>query len=124
MCRNYKQYVIIEVRNVNDMLLFINCNQNLVVCNAGLSTGLQQEVLLDEFSRFGAVLEVVMLRDKSYCFVKCGSESCAIAIYDSVHGRSRLSQNGGVIYLSYSTAGTTNRTVLCPVCPIQNIKRN
>lgn len=68
--------------------------------------GLQQEVLLDEFSRFGTVAEIVMPREKSYCFVKCTNIFSAIAIYNAVHGKSRLGQNGGVVYLTYCVEGT------------------
>lgn len=50
-------------------------------------------------------MDIVMLREKSHCFVKCSNTSSAIAIYNAVHGISRLGQNGGIVYLSYCTEG-------------------
>lgn len=79
--------------------------QNLVICNAGLSTGLKLETLLEELSKYGSVTDVVMLRDKSYCFVKCESVADAEMIYQMVHGKSKLAQNNGILYLSYSAKG-------------------
>lgn len=75
--------------------------QHLVVCNAGLVTGLRQELLLNELERFGAVDDIVMLKGKSYCFVRCSDASNAKTIYENVHGRSELGQNDGPLYLSF-----------------------
>lgn len=79
--------------------------QNLVVCNAGLSTGLQQEALLAEFATFGDVENIIMVRGKSYCFVKCIDQENATTIYNATHGKCRLGQNGGVLYLSFCAGG-------------------
>lgn len=81
-------------------------SQNLVVCNAGLSTGLDQTVLVAELSKFGAISDVCMLREKSYCFAVCVDQTNAQRIYEGVHGKSRLGQNDTVIYLSYCTEGS------------------
>lgn len=79
-----------------------------MICNAGLSTGLDQTVLVAELSKFGALSDVCMLRDKSYCFVVCSDELNAENIYRGAHGKNRLGQNDTVIYLSYCTTGLSN----------------
>lgn len=82
-----------------------NCVQNLVICNAGLSTGLDQTALVSEFSQFGALNDVCLLRDKSYCFVICADEINSREIYNATHAKSRLGQNDTVIYLTYCIEG-------------------
>lgn len=79
--------------------------QNLVICNAGLSTGLDQTALVSEFSKFGALSDVCLLRDKSYCFVICADDTNAKQIYEGTHAKSLLGQNETVIYLTYCTEG-------------------
>lgn len=76
-----------------------------MVCNAGLSTGLDQTALVSEFSKYGDIIDVCLLRDKSYCFVVCADEINARKIYENTHAKSRLGQNDTVIYLTYSTEG-------------------
>lgn len=76
-----------------------------MVCNAGLSTGLDQTALVHEFSKFGAVANVHLLRNKSYCFVVCADKDSAIKIYDGTHAISRLGQNDTCIYLTFCTEG-------------------
>lgn len=85
---------------------FAFCSKNLAVCNAGLSTGLQQEQLLSEIAHFGAISDIVMLKGKSYCFVRCASVESAISIYSNAHGKSTLGQSNGPLYLSYCDEGT------------------
>lgn len=82
-----------------------NIFQYLAVCNAGLSSGLQQEDLLDEFVKYGSVEQIFMIKGKSYCFVKCFDEQQAQQIFDTIHGKSKLAQNDGVLYLSFCQNG-------------------
>lgn len=77
----------------------------MAVCNAGLSSGLQQEDLLDEFVKYGSVEQIIMMKGKSYCFVKCVNEHQAQMIFDAIHGKSKLGQNDGVLYLSFCQDG-------------------
>lgn len=79
--------------------------QNLVICNAGLSTGLDQTVLVSELTKYGTLANVCLLRDKSYCFVVCADKDSAIKIYDRTHAKSRLGQNDTIIYLTYCIEG-------------------
>lgn len=80
--------------------------QYLVICNAGLSTGLQMDQLLEEINRVGSsVAEVIMVPGKSYCFARCSSSDQARQVYDGLHGQSKLGQHDGVLYLSYCDDG-------------------
>lgn len=76
-----------------------------MVCNAGLSTGLDQLAIVSEFSKYGDVSNVCLLRGKSYCFVVCSNETSAVNIFNATHAKSCLGQNQTVIYLSYCTKG-------------------
>lgn len=80
--------------------------QNLVICNAGLSTGLAMDQLLDEINRVGgSVADVIMVPGKSYCFVRCAERELSRQVYEGLHGKSKLGQNDGVLYLSYCNDG-------------------
>ncbi|KAG4078399.1 hypothetical protein HA402_013110 [Bradysia odoriphaga] len=83
----------------------LECNdapkQNLVVCNAGLSTGLKNDALLMEAAKFGTVLQIILLPGKSYSFMKCKTIDDSISIYNGMNARSTLGQNGSVLYLLY-----------------------
>lgn len=75
------------------------------MCNAGLSTGLQYERLLEEVIKYSNVVEIVMLPGKSYCFISCERIEYAEKIYQGLHGHCKLAQNNGVLYLSYCATG-------------------
>jgi alkylated DNA repair protein alkB homolog 8 len=77
--------------------------QFVAICNAGLTTGLLQEQILDEISaiRDVTVENITMLPGKSYCFLEFQSTIDAKKAYDSMNGQARLAQNNGVVYLSY-----------------------
>ncbi len=84
---------------------FRSFNQNLVVCNAGLSTGLKNDVLLMEAMKYGNVLQIILLPGKSYSFMKCKTVDDAISIYSGMNARSKLGQSGSVLYLLYCDDG-------------------
>ncbi|XP_053679008.1 alkylated DNA repair protein alkB homolog 8 [Anopheles nili] len=73
----------------------------IVVCNAGLSTGLQQEVLLKAALKHGPVQKVLFPLGKSYCFLQCLSKSAAEAIYTALNGTCALGQDGAVVLLAF-----------------------
>lgn len=82
------------------------CLKNLVICNAGLSTGLQMDQLLEEINRIGrCVTDVIMVPGKSYCFARCSTVDESRLIYEGLHGKCSLGQNDGVLYLSYCADG-------------------
>ncbi|XP_004537485.1 alkylated DNA repair protein alkB homolog 8 [Ceratitis capitata] len=73
----------------------------LAILNAGLSTGLTEEAVLSSAIQYAPVQQVLMLPNKSYCFLECSNEADAELIYKNLHGCAGLEQNGGVAYLSY-----------------------
>lgn len=73
----------------------------LGILNAGLSTGLTEESVLSNAIRYAPVQQVIMLPNKSYCFLECDNANNAERIYNNMHGRAGLEQRGGVVYLSY-----------------------
>lgn len=74
---------------------------NLAILNAGLSTGLTEELVLATAEKYGQVKRLVMLPNKSYCFLECASVSDAITIFDNMHGTAELGQKSSVVYMSY-----------------------
>lgn len=75
------------------------------MCNAGLTTGLDETALLTELMKFGSILDIRLLPRKSYCFVVCCNETEAANIYRGVHARAPLGQHGSPIYLTYCDMG-------------------
>lgn len=92
----------IELLSTLHHIVFV---QNLAVCNAGLSSGLQQETLLAECCAHGDVRDIIMVQGKSYCFIQCADVTHAQTIYNALHGQAHLAQNGGIVYLSYCDTG-------------------
>ncbi|XP_050327686.1 alkylated DNA repair protein alkB homolog 8 [Bactrocera neohumeralis] len=85
----------------------------LGILNAGLSTGLTEESVLSNAIQYAPVQQVVMLPNKSYCFLKCDNVNNAERIYNNMHGRAGLEQRGGVVYLSYFKS--------LPMCKEENV---
>ncbi|XP_019539800.2 alkylated DNA repair protein alkB homolog 8 [Aedes albopictus] len=77
----------------------------IVICNAGLSTGLQQEVLLGEILQHGTtpptVEDVVFPAGKSYCYLRFGSTEEAKTVYEGMNGIATLGQDGCVLLMAY-----------------------
>ncbi|XP_036331330.1 alkylated DNA repair protein alkB homolog 8 [Rhagoletis pomonella] len=85
----------------------------LAILNAGLSTGLTEEAMLYATLQHGSVQQVLMLPNKSYCFLECSNVNEAEQIYNNLHGKSNLEQRGGVIYLSFVKS--------LPACTEENV---
>ena len=83
--------------------------QSLVICNAGLSTGLDVTQLLVEAKNHGNVANIVMIPGKSYSFLECVTEEDAESIYKGLNGLAKLAQNSCVLYLSYCTSGNESK---------------
>ncbi|XP_072171481.1 tRNA (carboxymethyluridine(34)-5-O)-methyltransferase ALKBH8-like [Diadema setosum] len=78
--------------------------RNILVANGGLGNGIEREEILLLFGSSGPVDDVVMLREKPYCFVKYGDTSHAIAAMQKLHGhqlRRGLGPDNVVLYLSF-----------------------
>ncbi|XP_055384619.1 alkylated DNA repair protein alkB homolog 8 [Condylostylus longicornis] len=78
-----------------------NPTKIIAICNAGLSTGLEEEVLLKEAACYGSIHCLKMLPLKSYCFLKCADLKSSQNIFNNMHARSNLGQSGALLYLSY-----------------------
>ncbi|XP_035784567.1 alkylated DNA repair protein alkB homolog 8-like [Anopheles albimanus] len=74
----------------------------LVVCNAGLATGLEQEMLLKDVLLHADQVQVVyMPPGKSYCYLHFASKSAAQAVYNAMNGTSPLGQDGAVLLMAF-----------------------
>ncbi|XP_050067122.1 alkylated DNA repair protein alkB homolog 8 [Anopheles maculipalpis] len=76
----------------------------IVICNAGLSTGLQQEALLAEALQHGPIKQVQFPPGKSFCFLQCTSNTSALAVYTALNGVCALGQDGAVLLLAFCKA--------------------
>uniref|UniRef100_A0A182PYF3 Fe2OG dioxygenase domain-containing protein n=1 Tax=Anopheles epiroticus TaxID=199890 RepID=A0A182PYF3_9DIPT len=76
----------------------------IVICNAGLATGLQQEALLKEALQHGSIQLVLFPPGKSYCFLQCSTITEARAIYTALNGICSLGQDGAVLLLAFCKA--------------------
>uniref|UniRef100_A0A1I8PW84 tRNA (carboxymethyluridine(34)-5-O)-methyltransferase n=1 Tax=Stomoxys calcitrans TaxID=35570 RepID=A0A1I8PW84_STOCA len=73
----------------------------VAILNAGLSTGLTEEVVLETAEKYGKINRLLMLPNKSYCFMECFSEEDAENIVNSMNGIAEIGQKGAVVYLGY-----------------------
>lgn len=73
----------------------------VAICNAGLSTGIVEQALMEEVLKYGRAGEIVMIANKSYCFLKFADRTDAESVFEGMNGKSKLGQNGCVIYMSY-----------------------
>ncbi|XP_037827889.1 alkylated DNA repair protein alkB homolog 8 [Lucilia sericata] len=71
------------------------------ILNAGLSTGLTEELVLETAEKYGQIKRLLMLPSKSYCFLECANVSDAVSIVNNMHGLAQIGQNQSVVYLSY-----------------------
>ncbi|XP_053668332.1 alkylated DNA repair protein alkB homolog 8 [Anopheles marshallii] len=76
----------------------------IVICNAGLSTGLQQEALLTEALQHGSIRQVRFPPGKSYSFLQCTSKPSAQSVYTALNGICTLGQDGAVLLLAFCNA--------------------
>ncbi|XP_073844888.1 tRNA (carboxymethyluridine(34)-5-O)-methyltransferase alkbh8 [Musca autumnalis] len=76
-------------------------SKNVAILNAGLSTGLTEETVLETVEKFGKITRLLMLPNKSYCFMECSSIDDAQNIVNNMHGISKIGQKEAVVYLSY-----------------------
>ncbi|EDS29301.1 conserved hypothetical protein [Culex quinquefasciatus] len=76
--------------------------ENVVICNAGLSTGLQQEVLLEQVLSYGVSPEdVVFPAGKSYCYLRFRTVQDAREVCTQMNGLAPLGQDGSVLLMAF-----------------------
>ncbi|KAJ9601051.1 hypothetical protein L9F63_000786 [Diploptera punctata] len=85
----------------------IHCSCNptryIMVANAGLGTGLQEEELLELCSTYGEIEEIVMLPGKSYCFIIFKNVQNASEAYIAINGKMKItSSDSGPLNLVYA----------------------
>ena len=72
----------------------------LFVCNAGLITGCSSWELFNIFSKYGSLLQIILIPQKSYSFLVFDTEERAKLAFDSVHGKVGLNDKGP-LYLAF-----------------------
>ncbi|XP_046394315.1 alkylated DNA repair protein alkB homolog 8 [Ischnura elegans] len=73
----------------------------LVICNAGLVSGMQREEVVDLFSPFGVIENVVMLPGKSYSFVAFTNEDDSKKAFEAIHGKVKIQICDATLFLAY-----------------------
>lgn len=76
-----------------------------MVCNAGLASSIQHEDIVELFTKYGEVQNVLMIPGKSYCFIEFKNVLDAETAYSAVNGKIKLDKMDGVIYLLFTDSG-------------------
>lgn len=88
--------------------LNISCSESptkyLVICNAGLVTGLSEENLKIILDPLVTKYSIRMPPGKSYCFVEFPNEADAKTVYDQLHGNVKILQEKYPLYLTFTTS--------------------
>ncbi|XP_054015157.1 alkylated DNA repair protein alkB homolog 8 isoform X3 [Hylaeus anthracinus] len=79
-----------------------NVTKNVMICNGGLVTGLQRETLQSIIDPLISKYDLVMIPNKSYCFIKCYSSKDAEHIYNQIHGCVKLKEQSTPLYASFT----------------------
>lgn len=82
--------------------------QYLVICNAGLVTGLSEETLKQILDPVVTKYYLAMPPGKSYSFVEVSNETDAKRVYNEIHGRVKLPGEKTPLYLSFTKSGKKN----------------
>ncbi|KAI4488319.1 hypothetical protein M0804_005167 [Polistes exclamans] len=97
------------------------CNKptrNILICNAGLSTGLDKEMLQNIVSPVISNCEFIMPLGRTYCFIKCSLETDAIQLYNKIHGHFKLDGQNTPLYLTYTeSVPDLNKNTLDSILP-------
>ncbi|XP_058832798.1 alkylated DNA repair protein alkB homolog 8 [Topomyia yanbarensis] len=91
--------------------------ENVIVCNAGIATGLRQEVLVDAVLRYGVSLKDVELpAGKSYCYLRFYSSQMAQAALTAMNGKAPLGQDDCVLLMAYCLKPPTTKSRDAQLC--------
>lgn len=80
----------------------VSSSEFLMVCNAGLVSGIDREKIINVFSQYSSVRRVLMIPQKSYCFVQCVDEINARRALDAISGKVFFPELNGPLYLLYA----------------------
>ena len=75
-----------------------------MICNAGLVTGFQRVALQNIIDPLVSEYDIIMLPNKSYCFIEFHSVEDAISVYDKIHGH-RVNEGSVPLYASFTESG-------------------
>ncbi|XP_076031512.1 tRNA (carboxymethyluridine(34)-5-O)-methyltransferase ALKBH8-like isoform X2 [Oratosquilla oratoria] len=75
--------------------------KNLFIGNAGLTTGLDEESVVELFSLYGSLENVVLVPGKQYSFVCFGNVESAEHAYETIHGVVGIRGSRFPLYLAY-----------------------
>lgn len=76
-----------------------------MICNAGLVTGLQRKTLQDVINLFVNKYDLIMLPNKSYCFIKFYSIEDAIYIHKKIHANIKINGQNTPLYTTFTESG-------------------
>ncbi|XP_076762827.1 tRNA (carboxymethyluridine(34)-5-O)-methyltransferase alkbh8 [Xylocopa sonorina] len=79
-----------------------NLSQYIMICNAGLVTGLQRETLESIIDQFVTNYDLIMPQNKSYCFIKCQSTKDADCVYNKIHGKVKVNEQCTPLYATFT----------------------
>lgn len=79
--------------------------QYVMICNAGLVTGLQRKALQDVIDPFVDKYDLIMPLNKSYCFIKFYSVENAIYIHNKIHGNININGQDTPLYATFTESG-------------------
>ncbi len=68
-------------------MFFNNVLQYLLVCNAGLMNGFSHEAIMDIFSKWGSVVSIQLLPNRSYSFLEYDSKDDSMKAFEAVCGK-------------------------------------
>ncbi|KAF6215011.1 hypothetical protein GE061_009759 [Apolygus lucorum] len=92
-------------------------SENVMVCNAGLSLGVNREDILQAFRPFGKIQSVHLVSKESHSFVKFLTIEHARACFESCNGKMVLPRMNGPVYLLYLESMpkiVSNEVFKCP----------
>ncbi|OAD59421.1 Alkylated DNA repair protein alkB like protein 8 [Eufriesea mexicana] len=73
-----------------------------MICNAGLVTGFQRNILQDMVNSFVNKYDLIMPPNKSYCFIKLYSIEDAIYVHNKIHANIKVSGQNTPLYATFT----------------------
>ena len=64
-------------------------------------TGASYEILAEFFTPYGRIVDIILVPEKSFCFVQFSETKNAQQAFDECNGQKSLRENNVPIYLSY-----------------------
>ncbi|KAF2879487.1 hypothetical protein ILUMI_26682 [Ignelater luminosus] len=82
----------------------MNATKDIAICNAGLVNGLSEEVVFENFAKYGPLEKLIMLPGKSCAFVSFKMLESAMVAYNNINGKLNIAQDNKPLHLSYVEA--------------------